>query len=246
MVNDIAPRLSLVRERISAACLRSGRDEKEILLMGVTKFQPLEAIEEAWKNGIGLFGENRVQEGIEKFASFYEANPGIRTGTAAPAGAPKAELHLIGQLQRNKAKKAAEFFDCIQSADRESLIDELGVLTADWKDPLKIFLEFHTGEDSKTGFMDLDSLFRAAEKTVSFPGLLPLGLMTMAPFTGDKKVIRAAFQSCRRAAEEIKKRFPGKGAWSCLSMGMSGDYEIAVEEGSTLIRIGTAIFGERQ
>jgi pyridoxal phosphate enzyme (YggS family) len=236
VADDAGARILNIRDTIHEVCLRIGRDPKEIKLMGVSKFQALSAVEEAWKGGIRLFGENRVQEGIEKFASFREHFPARR----------ECEIHLIGSLQRNKAKKAADFFDCIQSVDREPLIEELGALTLGKKDPLMVLLEYHTGETSKAGFPDLDSLCRGAEKVLSFPGLHPLGLMTIAPFTDDKKAVRAAFRSCYLAVEELKKRFPVENAWSCLSMGMSGDFEIALEEGSTLIRIGTAIFGERR
>jgi len=104
-------------------------------------------------------------------------------------------------------------------------------------------LEYHTGEESKSGFPDLDSLFRAAELLNLFPGLRPSGLMTMAPFTDDKEAIRHSFKKLVLARDELEKRFPGY--WSSLSMGMTSDFEIAIEEGSTLIRIGTAIFGER-
>jgi uncharacterized pyridoxal phosphate-containing UPF0001 family protein len=105
-------------------------------------------------------------------------------------------------------------------------------------------LEFHTGEESKAGFPDLDGLFRGAEKALSWPGLKPAGLMTMAPFTADKEAVRSSFRALAKAQGELEKRFGGY--WSCLSMGMTGDFEIAIEEGSTLIRIGTAIFGERR
>ena len=240
MVNDVSARVSGIWERIHAACERSGRDPKEIQLMGVSKFQSLSAVEEAWKAGIRFFGENRVQEGIEKFAPFRQQHPWAKEHPEN-----KWEIHLIGSLQRNKAKKTVEFYDCVQSVDRESLIEELGKLTLGRERPFMILLEYHTGEASKAGFPDLDSLFRAAEKVLSFPCLMPAGLMTMAPFTEDQKCIRAAFRSCALAAEELKKRFPQGNAWSCLSMGMSGDFEIAIEEGSTLVRIGTAIFGER-
>jgi uncharacterized pyridoxal phosphate-containing UPF0001 family protein len=108
-----------------------------------------------------------------------------------------------------------------------------------------ILLELHTGEESKAGFPDTDSLYRAVEKAVTYSGLNPLGLMTMAPFTKDEKTLRASFRKLREALEGLKKRFPHPGGWPCLSMGMSGDFELAVEEGSTLVRIGTAIFGER-
>jgi pyridoxal phosphate enzyme (YggS family) len=217
---------------MEAACVRAGRDVSEVELMAVSKLQPLSAVEEAYKQGIRLFGESRVQEGTEKLLAFND----------------DAHIHLIGSLQRNKAKKAVSFFDCIQSVDRESLIEELGHLTLGRltlgrQKPLMILLEYHTGEESKAGFPDLDSLYRAAEKAIAFPGLNPAGLMTMAPFTGDEKTVRASFRSCYNAREELKKRFM-KNNWSCLSMGMSGDFEIALEEGATLVRIGTAIFGD--
>ena len=223
-------RLSNLEENIEASCRRSGRKREEIKLMGVTKFQPLEVVEAAWKAGIKLFGESRVQEGIEKFKEF-----GGKHGSAV-------ELHLVGSLQRNKAKKAAAFFDCIQSLDREPLIDELGALTLERESPLMVLLEYHTGEDTKAGFPDQNSLFRAADKLISYKGLKPAGLMTMAPFTDDEAVVRASFRKLLAARDELEKRFSSVG-WSCLSMGMTNDYEIAIEEGSTLIRLGSAIFG---
>ena len=236
-MNDIAARLKQIEENIEAACLRCGRNRQEIKLMAVSKFHPLETIESASEAGLRLFGESRVQEGKEKFSLFWEKYP--RDGSV--------ELHLIGSLQRNKAKAAALFFDCIQSVDRYSLIDDLGALTANRDSPLMVMLEYHTGEETKAGFEDQDSLFMAAERVLSFSGLLPVGLMTMAPFTDDEKAIRASFRKLVAAKGELEKRFANKAAghWSCLSMGMTSDYEIAIEEGSNLVRIGTAIFGER-
>ena len=232
-MNDIAARLERIEERIEDACTRSGRKRDEIKLMAVTKLHPLEAVEEVSEAGVRLFGENRVQEGKEKFLRFWDKRK--RDGTT--------ELHLIGSLQRNKAKIAVSFFDCIQSVDRDSLVTELGALTRDRELPLMVMLEYHTGEETKAGFPDLDSLFHAAERIFSFPGLRPMGLMTMAPYTDDEALIRSSFRKLFSAREELDKRFPGK--WSCLSMGMTGDFELAIEEGSTLIRIGTALFGER-
>ena len=231
MTGEIGRRIAAIRDTINETCLRTGRDPGEVRLMAVSKLYPVEAAEEAWKEGIRFFGENRVQEGTKKFDGFRETHAGT-------------EIHLIGSLQKNKAKKAAFFFDCIQSVDRLDLIDELGALTLGREAPLMLFLEYHTGEESKSGFQDKDSLFRAAEKVMTFPGLKPAGLMTMAPFTSDKKAIRASFRECRLASMELEKRFPA-GGWSGLSMGMSGDFEIALEEGSNMLRIGTAIFGER-
>jgi len=232
MAVDIAGRIAHIEEKIEAACARSGRKRQEIRLMAVTKFHGVEDIEAAQKAGISLFGESRVQEAEEKFSKFWESRQRDIN----------VELHLIGSLQRNKAKKAAAFFDCIQSIDRDSIIDELGALTVGAEKPIKIMLEYHTGEETKAGFPDLDSLLKAAEKVLSFSGLLPVGLMTMAPFTQDTALIRSSFRSLAVARDELEKHFSGY--WQCLSMGMTNDYEIAIEEGSTLIRLGTAIFGE--
>jgi pyridoxal phosphate enzyme (YggS family) len=227
----IAEAVLAVQERIARACERSGRKREEISLLGVSKFHGAAAVEEAWSAGIRLFGESRVQEADRKFAGFRGGHPG-------------SQLHMIGPLQRNKAKIAAGLFDMVQSVDREELIGTLGALTADRKDPLLILLEYHTAEDSKSGFPDMDSLLRGVEKALAFPGLEPRGLMTMAPYTEDEARIRAAFRAAASARDALALRFP-EADWSCLSMGMSGDFEIAIEEGSTLLRIGTALFGER-
>jgi len=231
MNDSIAARLALLEEKIQAACRRSGRSRGEVALMAVSKFQPLQKIQAAWQEGIRLFGESRVQEASEKFDGFRETFP------------HEGEIHLVGSLQRNKAKTAAALFDCIQSADRDSLIDTLGGLTIGRKSPLMILLEYRTGEESKAGFSSPDDLFRAAEKALSFPGLKPAGLMTMAPFTADAAAVRRAFRELAALRDELARRFP-QGDWRCLSMGMSGDFETAIEEGSTMIRIGTALFGE--
>jgi hypothetical protein len=234
MENSIAARIELIEEKIEAACRRSGRPRHEVKLMAVTKFRPLEDVESVCKAGVKLFGESRIQEGTDKFSKFWETHQ--RDGSV--------ELHFIGSLQRNKAKKAASFFDCIQSVDRDSLLEELGALSTEKKPHLNIMLEYRTGEDTKSGFTDMDSLFKAAEKLLSFPGLYPLGLMTMAPFTNDEAAIRLSFRKLVSLREELKKRFASEEKhWSCLSMGMTNDYEIAIEEGSSLIRVGTAIFG---
>jgi pyridoxal phosphate enzyme (YggS family) len=227
----IAERIGEIRERLEKAALRSGRKSGEIRLMGVSKFHSAEEVEEAIAAGICLFGENRVQEAAGKFPALQSAHENI-------------ELHLIGSLQRNKTKNALAVFDCIQSVDRDELITTLGTLSAG-PEPLRVQLEMHTGEESKSGYPDEDSLSAAAERVISFPGLRLCGLMTMAPFTGDQKLIRKSFQTLVHARDFLARRFPREDL-SCLSMGMTNDFEIAVEEGSTLVRIGTAIFGERR
>ena len=231
---SIAENIAKIEEGIQKASARSGRKREGITLMGVSKFHPLAKVEEAFRAGIRCFGESRVQEGTEKFAGFKALH-----------GGESVELHLIGSLQRNKAKTATGFFDCVQSLDREALITELAKHAVARKEPLPVLLELHTGEESKSGFADFDALFRGAELVLGAPSLSPWGLMTMAPFTSDTERIRASFRLLAKAQKELEKRFPPAENWSCLSMGMSGDFEIAVEEGSTLLRIGGAIFGER-
>ena len=232
--NDVAARVAHIQEKIDAACLRSGRDTAEVALMAVTKFQPLQAVQAAWNAGVRLFGESRVLEAAEKFNAFRETQ----------SSGAEMRLHLVGSLQRNKAKTAAALFDCIQSVDRDSLIDTLGTLTIARESPLMVLLEYHTGEETKSGFPCRDSLYRAADRILSFSGIKPAGLMTMAPFTDDTVAVRRAFRELASARDELAKRFPSE-SWSCLSMGMTGDFEIAIEEGSTMVRIGTALFGER-
>jgi len=237
---SIAENIEALEERIAQACLRCGRKREEIILMGVTKFQPVEAVDEAWKAGLRCFGESRVQEAAAKFKSFKEEHP-------------DTELHLIGALQRNKAKLAASLFDCIDCLDRESLATELAKHTADRSSPLPLLLEFRTGEDSKSGFTGFDDLFRTVELILACPSLSIRGLMTIAPNTRDEKILRSAFRKLVEVRQELERRFPAEdqaeskvgNRWSCLSMGMSGDFETAIEEGSTLLRIGSAIFGER-
>jgi pyridoxal phosphate enzyme (YggS family) len=228
---SIAENIAKLEERIQKVCDEAGRKRDEITLMGVSKFQPIELVEEAWQAGIRCFGESRVKEGTEKFEAFRKEHPEVR-------------VHLIGSLQRNKAKAAAAFYDCIQSVDREALISELEKFVGREK-PLPLLLELHTGEESKRGFAGLDGLFRAAELILKTEGLRPGGLMTMAPFTEDREEIRCSFRLLAKARKELEKRFPSADNWACLSMGMTNDFEIAIEEGATLLRIGSAIFGER-
>ncbi|MDR2922981.1 MAG: YggS family pyridoxal phosphate-dependent enzyme [Treponema sp.] len=240
----IAENIDKIEERITNACLRSGRKREDVTLMAVTKFMPPEAVMEAWNAGIRCFGESRVQEAVSKFGSFRTEHP--------DAEQRRAELHLIGALQRNKAKAAAAFFDCIQSVDRQALAQELAKHIETRKargmsETLPVLLELRTGEDSKSGFENLDDLFMAAESILTCPTLRIRGLMTLAPNTTDEAPVRAAFRKLAAARQELERRFSNgkEHSFACLSMGMSGDFETAIEEGSTMLRIGSAIFGER-
>jgi pyridoxal phosphate enzyme (YggS family) len=246
---SIAENIDRIEELIMKACLRSGRKREDITLMAVTKFMPMEAVMEAWNAGIRCFGESRVQEAVSKFDGFRTKFPDAELYNAE---LHNAELHLIGALQRNKAKTAASFFDCIQSVDREALAEELAKhietrKTQGLGETLPILLELRTGEDSKSGFESLDELFRAVEAIMACPTLVIRGLMTLAPNTCEEAPVRAAFRKLAAARRELEMRFPKQAGhtFTCLSMGMSGDFETAIEEGSTMLRIGSAIFGER-
>jgi PLP dependent protein len=233
--SEIEKNILSVRERISAAAHKVGRDPDAIELMAVTKFQPAEAVLAAYKFGILSFGENRVQEAYAK----YEAD--LRDSL------PGARLAMIGHLQSNKIGKAVSTFDCIQSVDSLDAMESIAAKARSLSKAIEIFLEFHTGEESKAGFPDLESIFRAIEAFCDMKeekALTLRGLMTIAPNTTDTTLIRASFAKLRDARDQIIARFslPEFGA---LSMGMSSDLDIAVEEGSTLVRVGTAIFGAR-
>jgi pyridoxal phosphate enzyme (YggS family) len=229
--DSIAARIEQAEEKIEAACRRSGRKRGDVKLMGVTKFYPLEVVQAAWDAGVRLFGENRVQEAAEKFPPLLERYQGI-------------ELHLIGSLQRNKVRQIMPLVSCIQSVDRSELITEIEKHAALCNKQVRILFEYHTGEESKAGFQSPDELYRAMDAAAACPHIIPAGFMTMAPFTADKEQVRASFRKLTAVAGEAQKRFPEMRLKE-LSMGMSSDYETAIEEGSTMVRIGTAIFGER-
>jgi pyridoxal phosphate enzyme (YggS family) len=199
--------------------------------MAVSKFHPAESVLEAIRAGQRLFGENRVQEATEKFVRVKKIQPDV-------------ELHLIGSLQRNKVSKIIEIASCIQSVDRAELLAEIERQGAVRNTVTSVLFEYHTGEESKAGYADRDSLFRSIDLLPEMPHVRCSGLMTMAPFTEDQAAVKASFRSLAALQGECQRRYPSLD-FSTLSMGMSSDYGIAIEEGSTLVRIGTAIFGER-
>jgi hypothetical protein len=227
----IAAAVAAVRERIDAACRRAGRPPDSVELLAVTKFNPAGAVLAAYAAGIRSFGENRVQEAEGKFSSIAGSIPG-------------ATVHLLGHLQGNKAKKAAILFDCVQSVDSDTIAVELSRRARDAGKTLDLLFELHTGEESKSGFADAEALYRAIEQAAVLPGIRIRGLMTMAPYTDDAVAIRASFRSCADAFNEARSRFDLP-SFNTLSMGMTNDLELAIEEGSTMVRVGTAIFGSR-
>ena len=232
--SEIIANLKTVSQKISEACIRAGRNAHSVKLCAVSKFHPGEAVEACIKGGQFLFGENRVQEAVEKFPAVFENHPDVK-------------LHIIGQLQTNKVKNAVKIADTIQSVDRLDLIREIEKQASKLEKKINILFEIHTGEESKSGFENIEAV-REALNYISdgnAPHVVPKGFMTMAPFTEDKALVRKSFVTLREMAEKLRSEF-SQFDLNELSMGMSGDFEIAIEEGSTMVRVGTAIFGERQ
>lgn len=231
---SIKDNLEKIQNRINEAEIKSGRKTGSVNLMAVSKFHPQSSVLEAIQAGQFLFGENRVQEASQKFPDVFETYP-------------QAKLHMIGQLQSNKVRNAVKVADCIQSVDRIELLEEIEKQCAKIEKKIKILFEVHTGEESKSGFKTTDELKSAIDLfgTGKFTHIIPCGFMTMAPFTEEKALIHKSFSTLRELSEKLKSEYKALN-FDVLSMGMSGDFEIAIEEGSTLVRVGTAIFGERE
>jgi pyridoxal phosphate enzyme (YggS family) len=218
-----------VRERVAQAAARSGRRPDEVLLMAVTKSFPEEAVHIAVGAGQRLFGENRVQEAAAKYDRLRDL-----------------ELHLIGHLQRNKARQAAELFAGVHSIDKLDTALALEKACAAVGRSMDVLLELNTsGEPTKFGFASADALRASVEPVLAMAHLRLRGLMTVGPFTTELDRIRAAFSQLRELYERLQGEYPGL-QLDTLSMGMSADFEAAVEEGSTLVRLGSALFGPRE
>ena len=230
-MSSVADNLRRVLDTIAEAELKSRRKPGSVSLVAVSKFNPVEAVLEAIAAGQFLFGENRVQEVVPKFQEVQKLHG-------------NTELHIIGTLQRNKVKKALTVASCIQSVDRIELLEEIEKQAAVLNKTVPVLFEYHTGEESKLGFCDLDSLLRAVEYGESAPHIIPKGFMTMAPFTTDQKEILASFRKLKDIRQQVQSRFSAL-TLDQLSMGMTNDFPLAIQEGATLVRIGTAIFGAR-
>ncbi|MDQ6694644.1 MAG: YggS family pyridoxal phosphate-dependent enzyme [Chloroflexota bacterium] len=236
----IAARVALVREQIVRAATSADRDPASVRLMAVSKTAPVEAIEKAIEAGITLFGENRVQEAESKFGV---RRPLMSGEQGSGLRGEKIDLHMVGSLQRNKAKRAALIFDCVQSVDRADLAIDLEHATEGKGTVLPVLLEVNlTGEASKSG-VSPELLPALADTLALCPHLKGLGLMTVARIGSDERELRETFTSLRGLLERLQTTHPGE--WRELSMGMSGDFEAAIKEGATIVRIGRAIFGER-
>jgi pyridoxal phosphate enzyme (YggS family) len=230
---SIADQLALIRDRISAAARRAGRNPDDIFLMAVCKTFPAEAIKKAYAAGQRLFGENRVQEFAEKFP--------------AVANLPGARFHMIGHLQSNKAAKAVEIFHAVDSIDSVKLAQRLNDAAQKLSKSLDLLIEINVGsEEAKSGLdPDAPEVEAILSQASQWKHLNIRGLMTVPPFTDDPEGARPYFRTLRELRDRLDARKLPNVSLDVLSMGMSHDFEIAVEEGSTCVRIGTAIFGER-
>jgi pyridoxal phosphate enzyme (YggS family) len=220
-------RADALRQRIATACARSGRAAVDVALLPVTKTHPAEAADYAARYGLGAVGENRVQEAIDKRAQ------------------TTAVLHweLIGHLQSNKARLAATHFDRIQSVDSEKLVGALGRATGELGRKLPILLQINAGQDPAKFGAEPDDAPRLLELALAQPGLQVDGLMTIAPLSDDPAVAQRTFARLRAIRDDLALRFGAP--LRELSMGMSGDLDIAIAEGSTQVRIGSALYGPR-
>ena len=230
--DELRERLAQVRHRIEASARRTGRDPAEIKLIAVSKTHPPEVLRRVIEAGASDLGENRVQEADEKIEAL---------------GRGSARWHLIGHLQANKARRAVALFDVIHSLDSASLARRLDRLCEEAeRDALPVLIQVDLGnETTKTGVSEaeLPGLIKAVSACVR---LRLTGLMTLPPFFDDPELVRPFFRRLRELRDALIAREVFDANRGELSMGMSHDYEVAVEEGATLVRVGTAIFGERQ
>lgn len=225
MVLTLAERIEKVQERIEQAAQQAGRSASEITLIAVSKTVDRATVDEAYALGLRNFGENRVQDSVEKFA------------TPLPSD---ATLHLIGQLQTNKVNHALRIFSTIHSVDRPSLIAELDRRAGLNQRPVDVLLQVNiAGEEQKAGADPLDAV-SLAEQIGSTANLNLRGLMTMAPLELEAEATRPTFRGLRELRDSLESRLSIDLPW--LSMGMTNDFEIAIEEGATHVRVGRAIF----
>ncbi len=218
-----------VEERVLRACERSGRKRSEVTLIAVSKTKPISMIREAMDAGAKAFGENKVQELCEK----YEALP------------KDLHWHMIGHLQRNKVKYVVDKAELIHSVDSLRLAEEISREAVKKGVQVKILIEVNVAEEeSKFGVRteDTEDLVR---KAALLPNICICGLMTIAPYVEDPEENRPIFRTLKKLAVDIKKKNIDNVSMNVLSMGMTGDYEVAIEEGATMVRVGTGIFGER-
>jgi len=241
-MSALAANLSRVQDRIAAAARRAGRDPSGVTLIAVSKTHPPEIIQEAFELGIRHFGENRVEEAGQKIPAVWPA-----IGEAASSFV----WHMLGHIQSRKADAVADLFTWVHSVDSLKLAERLNRFSGLRGKVLNVLLECNvSGESTKQGFAGqggvLSEAFRRdVEAILGLPHLTLAGLMTMAPIVVDPEQARSTFRALRSLRDKAAASFPGAG-WHHLSMGMTDDFEVAIEEGATMVRVGRAIFGERR
>ncbi len=227
---EIRKNVQAIRERIAAACSRSGRSADTVRLVAVTKTVGVEQVNAVIAAGVDIIGENRVQEAAAK----------------KQLAASGASWHLIGHLQTNKVKKALQIFDLIESVDSLHLAEKIQHECEKQQREIDIFIQVNTsGEESKFGVSPQQAV-ELVRQVSELPRLRIRGLMTIGAFTQDSARIRACFRMLRELSHEVERMGLAGVSMEHLSMGMTNDFEIAIEEGATLVRIGRALFGERQ
>lgn len=218
-----------VKQRVAQAAMRVGRDPSEVQIVAVSKTRPAEQIQEAVEAGIFIVGENRIQEAWRKFQQLGKI----------------VSWHLIGHLQTNKVKRALQIFDVIHSVDSLHLAEEIDSRCEQLNRTVEVFVEVKTSDEPTKLGVAPEDCFELVNKIADLPNIKLSGLMTLGTWTSDEQEVRRCFKLLVQVREKIEtKKIPGVNLRH-LSMGMSGDFELAVEEGATIVRIGTAIFGRR-
>ena len=226
---SVAANYREVKERMEAACVRAGRNPEDVTLIAVSKTKPVSMLLEAYDAGARIFGENKVQEITEKFPQMPE----------------DAKFHMIGHLQTNKVGQVMEKAVLIHSVDSVHLAEKIEKEAARRNMTANILLEVNVAkEDSKFGLY-MEDVVSVLEAIQAFPHVCVKGLMTIAPYVENAEENRKYFKDLYQLYVDIKSKNLDNGTMSVLSMGMTGDYEVAVEEGATMIRVGTGIFGSR-
>jgi PLP dependent protein len=240
--SPLAERLDEVRDRIAAACAKAKREPAEVTLVAVTKTAAPEQIREIIGLGVGDLGESRVQVLTQRAAQINEFF--ARRQTQGDAGVPqKLRWHMIGHLQRNKVKPVLPLISLIHSVDSLRLAEELEAQAAKINRKLPVLMQVNASEESSKSGVAVGASVHLAEQIDTMPHLQLIGLMTMAPLDAAEKETRHVFTRTREIFDEMKWHKIGGAGFKHMSMGMSNDFELAIEEGSTMVRVGTALFG---
>ena len=238
-MSKISERIERVNDTIKSACARLGRDPAEIKLVIVTKSAPIEAVKEVIRLGFADLGENRVQQ-LKNVAA--EVDNFLNRSNGRSQMPDKINWHMIGHLQRNKVRNVLPIVSLVHSVDTLRLAEELDASAAKLNLRPKVLLQVNTSKEPQKYGVPVGAAIHMAEQIETLPNLRLAGLMTMAPLTHNKDVIRACFVRASEIFHEMRGEKTGGRDFAELSMGMSSDYEIAIEEGATILRIGSAIF----